>query len=69
MGYDVHQRSSHSPRPAYDWGPKSPMESNHFRSKEEAWADLEKTLQRKLEWCAKAVQCQVDIIRDGFDES
>lgn len=54
-GYSVHQRSTHGPANAYDWGPKSPMLSNHFRSREDAWADLERVMKIKLTEARKLV--------------
>ena len=46
-GYKVHERMSHGGR-AYDWSPKGPMDSEAFRTKEAAQADMEKAVDRKL---------------------
>ena len=41
LGFCVSPRSSHSAAIAYDWAPKHPMLSNHFKTEEEAWRSLE----------------------------
>lgn len=47
-GYEVHERSSHGPGRAWDWGPKSPMLARHFNSEEAAWTDLCHVLSGRL---------------------
>lgn len=54
-GYSVHQRSSHGIGPAYDWSPKSTMESRHFNSEEAAWKDVEQHIAKRLEEAYKLV--------------
>ena len=67
-GYTVYQRSSHGPGPAWDWAPKGPMQSNHFRSKEAAWADLEVTMHAKVTEAEKLIRLCQQIIRQEVEE-
>lgn len=63
-GYTVYQRSAHGPGPAYDWSPKHTMLSNHFRSEEAAWADLEAHLHHKMEEAHKLVRISNEITQE-----
>lgn len=65
LGFSVHERSSHGPGKAWDWGPKHTMLSNHFKSEALAWADLEETMQRKCEEAERIRRTSIEINREG----
>jgi hypothetical protein len=57
LGYSVHQRSSHGPGPAFDYDApwKGQMETRHFKSEEEAWADAERRFLSEVDRARKVL--------------
>jgi len=68
MGYGVHERSSHGPGKAWDWGPKNPMQGSHFRTEAEAWRALEDYIKRRADeadkWFAAVTELMREVVRE-----
>jgi len=64
-GYKVRPRSSHGVTPAYDWGPKSPMDGRHFSTEADAWADLETAMLRRLADAQELLGAAARVLLEG----
>jgi hypothetical protein len=57
LGYEVYERSCHGPGRAWDYDApwKGPMETRHFKSEEEAWADAERRFLSEVDRARKVL--------------
>lgn len=63
-GHHVRERSSHGPSKAWDWGPKSATEANHFRSADEAWIDLQNHIDRQIKMGRELIKLADEVCLD-----